>query len=117
MNPHVVPRLILVLTPLLAAFGPTSFDEAGKKEDLITKLSSDLNKVDHSITVTKELIQRSPDAPYLADLYFRLAELYVEKSRYTFARIMEQQSAGERVLSAEHLVVGLDRKLLVQRHL
>ncbi|MEM6533390.1 MAG: tetratricopeptide repeat protein [Myxococcota bacterium] len=119
MNPHVVSRWIVVvaLAPLVSAFGPASFDEAEQKEDLITKLSSDLNKVDHSITVTKELIQRSPDAPYLADLYFRLAELYVEKSRYTFARIMEQQSAGDRVLSGEQsLEVTLNKKLAIETY-
>ncbi|MEL6547050.1 MAG: tetratricopeptide repeat protein, partial [Myxococcota bacterium] len=99
------------------AFGPQGFDEAEKKEDLIAKLASDLNKVDHSITVTKDLIQRSPDAPYLADLYFRLAELYVEKSRYTFARIMEQQTAGDRVLSGEQsLEVTLNKRLAIETY-
>ncbi|MEO0812076.1 MAG: tetratricopeptide repeat protein, partial [Myxococcota bacterium] len=118
---HAVPRLSwLVITacaPLLMAFGPQGFDEAEKKEDLIAKLASDLNKVDHSITVTKDLIQRSPDAPYLADLYFRLAELYVEKSRYTFARIMEQQTAGDRVLSGEQsLEVTLNKRLAIETY-
>ncbi len=109
--------MVVMMAPFLTAFGPEGFDEAEKKDDLIAKLSSDLNKVDHSITVTKDLIQRSPDAPYLADLYFRLAELYVEKSRYTFARIMEQQTAGERVLSGEQsLEVTLNKKLAIETY-
>ncbi|MEM6559204.1 MAG: tetratricopeptide repeat protein [Myxococcota bacterium] len=108
---------VVILAPLLSGFGPGGFDESDVKDDLVAKLSSDLNKVDYSIGVTKELIQRSPDAPYLADLYFRLAELYVEKSRYTFARIMELQSAGDRVLSGEQsLEVTLNKRLAIETY-
>lgn len=96
---------------------PGTVDLVQEKADLVVKLTSDINKVDHSIEVTKELIKRSPDAPYLADLYFRLAELYVEKSRYTYARIMEQRPENERSLSGEQsLEVQLNKKLAIETY-
>ncbi|MBI3179293.1 MAG: hypothetical protein HYZ27_06500, partial [Deltaproteobacteria bacterium] len=90
--------VLVLAAPLLlgARFNPRG--AVKDKQEVIAKLGSDINKVDHTIEVTKDLIKKSPDAPYLADLYFRVAELYVEKSRYIYARIMEQQPEGERVL-------------------
>ena len=108
---------LLVAAPLLAGavYSPKGTQE--NKEELIAKLSSDINKVDHTIEVTKDLIKRSPDAPYLADLYFRLAELYVEKSRYVFGRLMEQQTEGQKSLSGEKsLEVQLNKKLAIETY-
>ena len=109
--------LVCVAVPLLmgAAYNPKGQQQ--DKEELIAKLSSDMNKVDHTIDVTKDLIKRSPDAPYLADLYFRLAELYVEKSRYVFARIMEAQPEGQKSLGGEKsLEVQINKKLAVETY-
>lgn len=58
--------------------------KANERNDLIAKLRRDLIKVDRSINVTEKLIAASRSAPYLPDLVFRQAELYVEKSRYRF---------------------------------
>ena len=60
---------------------------AADREDLVAQLTGNIAKVDHTIFATKELIKKSGDAVYLAELYVRLAELYVEKSRYAFARL------------------------------
>ena len=109
--------LVCVAVPLLmgAAYNPKGQQQ--DKEELIAKLSSDMNKVDHTIDVTKDLIKRTPDAPYLADLYFRLAELYVEKSRYVFARIMEAQPEGQKSLGGEKsLEVQINKKLAVETY-
>jgi cellulose synthase operon protein C len=92
-------------------------DAAADKQELILKLSSDINKVDHTIEVTKDLVKRSPDAPYLADLYFRLAELYVERSRYLYARIMEARPEGETMLSGEQaLEVQISKRLAIETY-
>ena len=40
--------------------------------------------MDRAIGETDKLIAKSRNAPYLPDLQFRLAELYVEKSRYVY---------------------------------
>ncbi len=107
----------LALAPLLMGARFNAGNQAEDKQDLIAKLSSDLNKVDHTIEVTKDLIKRSPDAPYLADLYFRLAELYVEKSRLTFNRLMEQQPEGQRSLGGEKsLEVQINKKLAIETY-
>lgn len=92
-------------------------NQAKEREQLIAKLSSDINKVDHSIDVTKDLIKRSPDAPYLADLVFRLAELYVERSRYVYARLMEQRPEGQQVLEGEKaLEVQISKRLAIETY-
>ncbi len=67
--------------------GPQQYKLSNKqteRAELINKLKRDLIKVDRSIGVTEKLIGQSRSAPYLPDLVFRLAELYVEKSRYRF---------------------------------
>ncbi|MGA9523502.1 MAG: tetratricopeptide repeat protein, partial [Myxococcaceae bacterium] len=55
-----------------------------EKQELVEKLRRDIFKVDRSILETEKLISKSRNAPYLPDLQFRLAELYVEKSRYVY---------------------------------
>ncbi len=59
---------ILLCGTSVGAQALESVDAARERRALISKLSSDINKVDHSIEVTKELLKGSPDAPYLADL-------------------------------------------------
>ena len=58
--------------------------KAKEKQELVEKLRRDIFKVDRSILETEKLISKSRNAPYLPDLQFRLAELYVEKSRYVY---------------------------------
>ncbi len=68
--------------PVEKLFKPSN--RAEERAELIAKLRRDLIKVDRSIGVTERLIAQSRSAPYLPDLIFREAELYVEKSRYRF---------------------------------
>ncbi len=106
---------LVVILALGAGF--QEVDKAQEKADLLQKLTSDINKVDHSIEVTKALIKKSPDAPYLADLYFRLAELYVERSRYVYARTMENLPEGERTLAGEQaLEVQIGKRLAIETY-
>ncbi|KPA17715.1 gliding motility protein U [Candidatus Magnetomorum sp. HK-1] len=57
-----------------------------KKEEkaFIRKLLKDENKIDLAIKNTKLLIEKSRNKPYLPELYLRLADLYVEKSRISY---------------------------------
>ena len=68
---------------------------AADKEEL-ARLKRDLVKVDKSIEVTKELINRSKGERYLPDLYFRLSELYIEKSRLVYFRVLEEAGADDK---------------------
>ncbi|HUB09156.1 MAG TPA: tetratricopeptide repeat protein [Myxococcales bacterium] len=70
-----------------------------EKQRLIEKLKRDIQKVDRTIKVTKGLIVQSKTAPYLPDLFFRLAELYVEKSRYTFVLQAEESNTAVKTSS------------------
>ena len=62
----------------------------------LARLKRDIHKIDKSIEVTKELIRRSKGERYLPDLYFRLAELYIEKSRTVYFRILEEAGADDK---------------------
>ena len=64
-----------------------------QQQEFINKLRRDIAKVAHSVEVTKELIARSRGAPYLPDIYLRLAELYVEQARYEFYLVHELRGA------------------------
>ena len=66
------------------------------ERDELARLKRDLLKVDKSIQVTKELINRSKGERYLPDLYFRLSELYIEKSRLVYFRVLEEAGADDK---------------------
>ena len=68
--------------------------KAKEQDELIAKLKRDIFKVDRAIGETERLIAKSRNAPYLPDLQFRLAELYVEKSRYVYYLQAEQRARG-----------------------
>jgi cellulose synthase operon protein C len=68
--------------------------EAARLE--LERLKRDILKVDKSIEVTKDLINRSKGERYLPDLYFRLSELYIEKSRLVYFRVLEEAGADDK---------------------
>ncbi len=94
--------MTLLLLIVLAASAPSSLGpaqnpvltKAKEREELIQKLRRDIFKVDRSIGETDKLIAKSRNAPYLPDLQFRLAELYVEKSRYVYYLQSETRQEG-----------------------
>lgn len=95
-------RTILLGLALAIGGACASTQEAGvlgkadaAREEL-ARLKRDITKVDKSIDVTKRLIQRSKGERYLPDLYFRLAELYIEKSRLVYFRILEEAGADDK---------------------
>ncbi|MBK7860955.1 MAG: tetratricopeptide repeat protein [Archangiaceae bacterium] len=81
-----------------------------EKEDLVNKLKRDIFKVDRAIGETNKLIAKSRNAPYLPDLQFRLAELYVEKSRYTYYYQAETRSDN-----AKGAIVSPETKLYKEK--
>ena len=62
----------------------------------LDRLKRDILKVNKSIGVTKDLINRSKGERYLPDLYFRLAELHIEKSRLVYFRVLEEAGAEDK---------------------
>ncbi|MGD9006858.1 MAG: tetratricopeptide repeat protein [Desulfobacteraceae bacterium] len=74
-------------------------DEAAEKKRYVVQLEKDKRKCELAIINTKTLIGRSKNRPYLPDLYLRLAELYIEKSRMVyFLRRSRVSEGGERAL-------------------
>lgn len=107
---------VLVLAPAGAATGPAPRQELDQA-DTIARLTHDLEKMDRAIDETKSIMRASLDAPYLPDLYFRLAELYVEKSRFEHARGVEQQVEGKKALSEDKsLAVQLSKKIAIETY-
>ncbi len=90
---------LALLAAALCGFSLT--DEAEEKAEFVEGLRRDVIKVDHSIEVTKDLIKKSKGAPYLPDIIFRLAELYVEKSRLVYYLEVETKGAEQALASPE----------------
>jgi tetratricopeptide (TPR) repeat protein len=83
---------------------------AREKAELVEKLRRDIFKVDRAVGETEKLIAKSRNAPYLPDLQFRLAELYVEKSRYVYYLQAETRAEGQK-----GALVSPETKLLKQK--
>lgn len=76
--------------------------EKGENTRLLRQLDLDLQSVEEAIEGTRTLIERSMHRPYLPDLYMRLAELYVAKSRILYHRKrLEDPSASKAVVALE----------------
>ena len=74
-------------------------DTEAEKKRYAVKLEQDKQKCELAIINTKTLIGRSKNRPYLPELYLRLAELYIEKSRLSFfLRKSQQEDGGEKAL-------------------
>jgi tetratricopeptide (TPR) repeat protein len=98
--------LVLLLAPipgtLQAAVGEYEFEQKNKAEEKkksIQRLERDKRKVELAIETTKTLIDRSRQRPYLPELYLRLAELYIEKSRIVFLLRKSQQTGKNTALN------------------
>ena len=77
--------LILLLVIAWTSLGSAAMaDSRADSERLLQQLSRDLGSVDSAIESTRGLIQQSMHRPYLPDLYLRLADLYIEKSRILY---------------------------------
>ncbi|MGA1791234.1 MAG: tetratricopeptide repeat protein [bacterium] len=62
-------------------YGYKQKEGAQEEKGFIARLEEDRKKCDMAIENTRTLIDRSSNRPYLPELYLRLAELYIEKSR------------------------------------
>lgn len=80
-----------ILIVLLLYTPSIGFAQAGQQISL-EQMRRDLAKVNKSVDATKSKIKKVRDARFLPDLYFALAEFYVEKSRYMYAIKMAENS-------------------------
>ena len=63
----------------------TGSAQAQVPEKTIAELRADLAKIEKSIEVTRQKMKEVKDVAFVPDLYFVLAELYVDKGRYLYA--------------------------------
>ncbi len=82
--------LLLTLSAVLLLNGSYSYAQDKKS---IPELKADLNRIEKSIDVTRNKMKVVKDVTFLPDLYFVLAELYVEKSRY-LVTLTRQKNPG-----------------------
>jgi tetratricopeptide (TPR) repeat protein len=95
----IAASLSLLLATSAGAQAPGSANfrsKAQEQKEFIAKLKRDILKVAHSVDVTRELISKSRGAPYLPDIYLRLAELYVEQARYEFYLVHEERGESSK---------------------
>lgn len=106
---HIHIRLAIVLLLLMPLVYPAAglcsqnyeyvkADKAAEQKKFVAKLKEDKKKTEMAIISTKALIGKSRNRPYLPDLYLRLAELYVEKSRLVYFIGKNQPSAEDESL-------------------
>ena len=77
-------------------------EEQADQERLLKQLTRDQESVDRAIEGTRDLIQQSMHRPYLPDLYLRLADLYIEKSRILYhLKIVENPTESKAVVVLE----------------
>lgn len=81
-------RIMFLLVFLSLGMAGNSSWAQDKK--LLKQFSIDLIKVNRSIEVTRKKILEVKDVVFLPDLYFVLAELYVDKSRYLYTITREK---------------------------
>lgn len=101
-------------------FVATMFALSAPDPAFLERIKGDLTKVDASIESTKDLLSRSHDSTLQPDLTFRLAELYVEKSRLLQTEAVEemagstasQEIASPRSKHFKELAVEQYRKIL-----
>ncbi len=79
-------------------YGFEKVDKSVEQQRLIDKFSRDKSQMDKAITNTKSLIQKSQGKVYLPELYVRLAELYIEKSRIVY--FLRRTQSGATIKSA-----------------
>jgi tetratricopeptide (TPR) repeat protein len=77
-------RALVLLPFLLLPLASTSVFAQVTKQKSYEQLKSDLDKIERSIEATKLKMRTIKDAKFLPDLYFVLAELHVDKSRYMY---------------------------------
>jgi len=92
-------------------------DQTAEQKKYVAKLIDDDHKVSLAIQSTKTLIDQSKGRPYLAELYLRLAELYIEKSRLIYFIRKNQISdnlAGLKQLESKNLKI---RAIEIYQHI
>lgn len=95
--------MLLILAVSGLAIGATTTvyeyeekDQEAEQKKYLIRLQQDKKKVELAVRNTKVLIDRSRNKPYLPELYLRLAELYIEKSRIVyFIRKTTHKGAGK----------------------
>jgi tetratricopeptide (TPR) repeat protein len=117
---HLLHRVLLggllgsaVMAPSLGCATTVEGSLPGRRaaeQQELTRLKRDIVKVDRSLAVTRDLIQRSRGERYLPDLYFRQAELLIEKSRLVYFRILEEAGADDKTA-----VVAPEARLLKEQ--
>ncbi len=97
--------LLAVCALFLSGFFGSAFCEEGfgykkinKEEEhkkYVARLMLDKAKVEKAILTTKTLIDKSTNRPYLPELYLRLSELYIEKSRIVYFVRKNRKGEGD----------------------
>ncbi len=91
-----MPRLIPALLLLLAGCGPTRVEV--RDTPRVERLRMRITKARNAIEETRSAIVRGRGAPYLPELYIRLAELLSEEARYHYQVAYEREQRSDKAL-------------------
>lgn len=107
---------LVMLATGLTACGGAKLEVADPP--LVEKLRLRITKVRNAIDETRQTIAVSRGAPYLAELYVRLAELMSEEARYHYQVAYERENRSSEVLHAPQVrflketAIGVYRRVL-----
>jgi len=96
MMPISIFRPIAAITLILSLVSLTTANEASLFEQLnpqaeqqrvVKKYAQDKERLSYALQNTKDLIRKSQGKAYLPELYLRLAELYIQKSRAAYMEV------------------------------
>ncbi len=87
-------------------------DKVEEQNKYIARLTEDKRKVNLAIQNTKVLIDKSRNKRYLPQLYLRLAELYIEKSRIVY--FLRKTEAGRSVKSLDQMESNALKKQAIE---
>ncbi len=87
-------------------------DKAEEQKKYIARLTEDKRKVNLAIQNTKVLIDKSRNKRYLPQLYLRLAELHIEKSRIVY--FLRKTEAGRSVKSLDQMESNALKKQAIE---
>ncbi|MCB9557188.1 MAG: tetratricopeptide repeat protein [Deltaproteobacteria bacterium] len=114
MRQPIVRTCALALLLALVAPGCATRGRKILVDDNIARLKRDIEKVQFAVGSTKRLMARARGKQYLAGLYYRLAELYIEQARYFYLIALERQklAAKKKGVPASSAVVSVQTRML-----
>ncbi len=110
-KPSILVALIVAVSLTACAHAPLDVRDTPRVEQLRVRIT----KVRHAIDETRRTIAASQGAPFLPELYVRLAELLSEEARYHYQVAYEREGRSEEAVHAPQVVFLKEQAITIYR--